>query len=1069
MNNLLSIILTLVFSTLLLGGYEIYSYANGLSKSLSDIDKKLNLAVVTTDIILGEEFHSVSFNANTLSTEERIRHATRLTRFTNESGLDYVYTMIKKDDIIFFVASSLDLKKFRKGVFEDFYWQKYDDAPKELLEVFSSKGEGYAEYINQWGHFRSFFKHKTTKKGFDYIVAVDVNIADLEKVKRSVLTSALINFVILFAILGLCFYLLNRINKVIYLSDRRKDLALSAGSVGIWEWNIDSGALFLSPSIFQSLNLPNHLVPKSIDDLIKIIHPDDIDIFKSRITDTISSSRESAIEEDFEMRLLLIKNEVAWLSLKGKTLKWKNNGAPSLRAGVIENISKLKQANIKIEKSLQKTKEREEFITLLVNNMPDLISYKDSSGVYQLCNTPFEDVFDRPINSIVGSTDENFFPMHIANLLRENDLQALNSDCEIVVKEWITYQRSDVSKLVETKKIRINPLLSGNPGILSIGRDITEIYTLLTELNKFKRFANYSRQGFLITSLAGDVQYLNAKAFNLFELPDNIYTDAILTDLNVYSEVFIEKLKSKILNNVINGTEWVGEVNLNQSEQVTPTIHTIFIIRNDKGTPIHLGIIVTDISEQKAIEEKLTLETERAEQASKSKSMFLANMSHEIRTPLNAVIGFSQILNEEPSLEVNAKAYVNKIYKAGQRLLNLINDILDLSKMESGKLSLSPTHFNFLQELNEVYSLFTDSAKTRGLSYSHSFDISSDVVVFSDKQKLNQILINLISNAVKYTDSGNVSFEVTHRENDFQLRIIDTGKGMSQSELDTLFTPFQQGVLGENSGGGTGLGLSLTQSLVHMMGGVINIGNRVGGGTECIVTLPLEYSLQANAIEGSSSLVKYKLTSPVRTVVVDDDEDSLNVLTLMLTRIGFEVIAFSNALEAKSYILENKCGIIFTDIRMPEISGMDLLACISKELPQAYCIAVSASSLDHEQQHYIDLGFTSFVSKPVETVELVKVLLTLPTLSLVEIEREPCTSKEAIDDLNPKIDKSTSLCFLNIESALTLGDYDEAERLLSDVSPQFQGSPIISLIREKLKSYSGDEVLKIIAQLRAGA
>ncbi|MFM2346530.1 MAG: hypothetical protein RL654_1283 [Pseudomonadota bacterium] len=413
--------------------------------------------------------------------------------------------------------------------------------------------------------------------------------------------------------------------------------------------------------------------------------------------------------------------------------------------------------------------------------------------------------------------------------------------------------------------------------------------------------------------------------------------------------------------------------------------------------------LAAEVDERRRLEDDLRQASRQAHQASQAKTMFLANMSHEIRTPLNAVIGYTQILLEDRALAAPAQQRLQIILQAGQRLLRLINDVLDLSKIEAGGLQLHPAPFDLRQEIDEIARLFTERASTRGLTLDCRIDLSTQEPVRGDRTKIGQIVMNLLGNAVKFTEQGRIGLEVGREGAQVHVRVSDSGPGIAPEELTQLFSPFRQGLAGIDKGG-TGLGLALARHMAVAMGGTLEIDSVPGQGTQARLSLPLPPEAAAGAVAASPvpagtvpGTERLDPATPVHAVVVEDDAHSRDILVHLLGRLGCRVETAHDGLQGLRLISQTQPDIVFTDIRMPVLDGLRMLAQLharAATLQQAVppVVAVSASSLEHERRHYIEQGFSDFVGKPYAFDEIHRMLAQHAHARFVAAPPEPTPS-----------------------------------------------------------------------------
>lgn len=389
-------------------------------------------------------------------------------------------------------------------------------------------------------------------------------------------------------------------------------------------------------------------------------------------------------------------------------------------------------------------------------------------------------------------------------------------------------------------------------------------------------------------------------------------------------------------------------------------------VRDELGNPIGILGIGRDIAAQKEAERQLSIAKETAEEATRAKSRFLANMSHEIRTPLNAVLGYTQLLMRDEKFTGNQRERLALILTSSQRLLGLINDILDLSKIESGVLNLRRDYFDLHQEVVDIQTIMHERATTKGLQLITQIDLPAPYIVQGDRQKIGQILLNLLGNAIKFTPQGSVSLQVMPlAEHKIEFVIGDTGPGIAEKEMADLFAAFKQGQAGEDAGG-TGLGLALSRHLAEGMGGSLQLSSVLGQGTLAYLILPL--ASQNIVLEQQPQKAMHHLEpgSHCRTLVVEDDPASGEILVDLLRQIGCETLFARDGHEGLLQCASHSFDIIFTDIRMPGINGLEMLRRLRAQpgYQTTPIVAVSASSLEHERAFYLAEGFQDFIGKP---------------------------------------------------------------------------------------------------------
>ena len=394
---------------------------------------------------------------------------------------------------------------------------------------------------------------------------------------------------------------------------------------------------------------------------------------------------------------------------------------------------------------------------------------------------------------------------------------------------------------------------------------------------------------------------------------------------------------------------------------------------------------------------------QHAEAASRAKSQFLANMSHEIRTPLNAVLGYTQLLIEDRRQVPEARDRLRVIYGAGQRLLGLINDVLDLAKIEAGALQVHLGPIGLRHELGEIFSLFAPRAEAKGLLLRLDVDLDAEIGLVTDRAKFGQVVLNLLGNALKFTDAGHIVLRAWRADGDTVVEVEDTGPGMDAAELAELFTPFRQGAAGLDKGG-TGLGLNLSRHIAQALGGELTLASEKGRGTTVRLRLPMaevdHVARPSPAFPGGRRLAP---GSAMRALVVEDDAHSRDVLVTLLRGIGCEVVEAVDGAAGLAACLARPVDapfdIVFSDIRMPRLDGLQMLQALradarTRALP---LVAVSASSLEHERRYYVEHGFQDFVGKPYDFGAIHEMLALHAGARLVAPPPEPDAAPPSAD------------------------------------------------------------------------
>ncbi len=453
-----------------------------------------------------------------------------------------------------------------------------------------------------------------------------------------------------------------------------------------------------------------------------------------------------------------------------------------------------------------------------------------------------------------------------------------------------------------------------------------------------------------------------------------------------------------------------------------------------------------DISEMKRLNEQLEEEKERADLASQAKSEFLANMSHEIRTPMNAIIGLSYLAIGEITNPV-AKNYVEKVHRSGQSLLTIINDILDFSKIEAGELGIDSIPFSAIQPLNEVVELMESKASEKQLALHTDFDIPNDLALIGDPLRLFQVVLNLVGNAIKFTEQGHVTIQcrVIGESLDtttLSVSVVDTGIGISNEHKKHLFEAFKQAdSTTTRRFGGTGLGLNISQKLIQAMGSEIHIDSELGKGSCFYFTLELPNASQAEVAKFRTKEAAKTQTvffNGERVLLAEDNELNQDLALAFLKRMNLTVDLAENGQQAVDCVRNNDYKLILMDLQMPIMDGYAATRHIKQIKGDIPIIAMSANAFSEAKQRAIEAGIDDFLDKPImidKAVAKIADYLGASIANDTSQESEPfITSQNSIS----RLETEGEILSLTVIDRSTQGDELLKQKLLSRFNAQAQ-------------------------------
>ncbi|MEO8232999.1 MAG: PAS domain S-box protein, partial [Ignavibacteriota bacterium] len=484
----------------------------------------------------------------------------------------------------------------------------------------------------------------------------------------------------------------------------------------------------------------------------------------------------------------------------------------------------------------------------------------------------------------------------------------------------------------------------------------------------------------VITDPNGNIEYVNPKFKEIsgYSLEDVLGKNPRVLNSNEHPKDFFTNLWSTIAN----GKNWQGEIR-NKKKDGSLYWENAFIspIINADGMITNYVAVKEDITDKKKMIEELIIAKEKAEEMNRVKSSFFANMSHELRTPMVGILGFSEYLMNELKDNPSYFTMVNSINVSGHRLLETLNLILNLSKLEASKVEVNIEAQNIIPLLKESFGFFESAAKKKTIEYSFTIE-QEEIICNVDQLLFSSIFNNLINNAIKFTDSGSVKISVTTDSESVNISVADTGVGISEMKQNLIWEEFRQASEGYNRGfEGTGLGLTIAKKYTDLMNGNITVKSNLGKGTTFNVTFPLSNSTSTqshllNNIELNKAVESIQQNPEIKILYVEDDEISVKYVTTVL-KTFYDVDSANDSDEALSKIKQNKYDAILMDINLRRgMDGVELTNVIRKidgyqSIP---IIAITAFAMGKEQEEFLAKGMTHYLSKPFVKAQLLNLL-----------------------------------------------------------------------------------------------
>ncbi|MEM9121098.1 MAG: PAS domain S-box protein [Cyanobacteria bacterium P01_F01_bin.56] len=834
-------------------------------------------------------------------------------------------------------------------------------------------------------------------------------------------------------------------------------------------------------------------------------------IVASSITEL--SAHDADIEQIPELLNRALKGEV--LQFEWKTRRYADQvtletevslrsaelGNRSVIIAGVRDIGDRKQAEAALQESRNMLK-------LVLDAIPQRVFWKDRDSRFLGCNPAFANDFQLTDKDILDKTDAELPWADEAERYRAADAEVMSTGVA-----WVNYEESLVNGYGELTWIRTSrvPLTNAQGevvGVLVCYEDITERKRLEQEQARLLKILEVSPDHVGMATPDGQVIWNNRQAKQLRGLPPD--TDSTQFPIETYHPQWaIEVVLNQGIPKAIQTGIWMGETALlDANGEEIPVSQTILAHKSETGEIEYLSTTMRDISLLKEAEMALRRSNEElearviertadylaakdaAEAANRTKSTFFANMSHELRTPLNAILGFSQLMGRDPALSTKHLEELKIINRSGEHLLNLINDILEMSKIEAGQVILTATNFELPKILNSLADMLRLKAEDKSLQFTISLHPRLPRYIRTDGHKLKQVLLNLLSNAIKFTQTGYVvlraelgtSVSLADRDLKFidktggpitvlRFQVEDSGVGIAADELDLLFEPFVQTRSGRQSQEGTGLGLPISRQFVDLLGGHFEVTSEPGLGSTFAFEMPVQV-MTAAAIEMTEKLPPVIALAPdqpaYRILVVEDSWANRVLLNNLLTDLGFVVQTAVNGQAAIERWQAWQPDLILMDIRMPGMNGHEATQAI-RRLERAAnppthptkIICLTASILETDQPDLAAIGFDDHVCKPIQEAAITQVIAQhLGTRYLYAAAAVRPEHSAAPQRLTSEALQALPLDWIRrFQTAITHLNQDEMLTLIAELSPEHD--EMARLLEVKVQDFDYERLLKL--------
>jgi len=628
---------------------------------------------------------------------------------------------------------------------------------------------------------------------------------------------------------------------------------------------------------------------------------------------------------------------------------------------------------------------KETLLRRYLDHSPALSFIKDEKGRYVYVSHSLLELFKVKAEVVFGKTDFEWLPKELADQFAESDSLVRTTKASMEVIESVP-SASGVIRSIVYKFLFDDG--AGREYIGGIAVDVSERLKAEDLKGQLAAIVDASHDAIIGSSSDGTILTWNKSAERIFGYGAN---EIIGKHFNVLvvpkNTVYVEEILRKVRHGE-DISQREGKCLTKSGTEIDISV-TASPILDEAREVIGISVVARDISQrvemQRALKQTtldLSIARDQALEASNLKSAFVANISHELRTPLSAILGMIELLSST-ELSEEQENFVQTLKSSGQSLLTIVNDVLDLSKIEAGKLDLEYAPFNVIFLMQECASVMAVSAKNKGLLLTTRIDHSIPTFVIGDHERVRQTLINLIGNSIKFTETGEITLALSlqsqyKRSIALKFSVTDTGIGISEEQLGRLFKPFTQ-IDGSASRrySGTGLGLSISKNLVEMMGGSISCQSTLGKGTQFFFTIPFKRCENEANPPGVSTLSKVSINQNLANsliLLVEDNSVLQKLIQMQLSNVGVRAQAVSTGEEALEAIKVSDFDLIFMDCQLPQMDGFAATKVI-REIEASHggytpIVALTAGAMDGDERRCLDAGMNDYLSKPASVRQL---------------------------------------------------------------------------------------------------
>ncbi len=875
-------------------------------------------------------------------------------------------------------------------------------------------------------------------------------------------------------------------------SEERWKFALEGSGAGIWEYNFQTEALFFSVQYEKMLGYTKDELENNSTIWPAIIHPDDFKYFKEYDLEYEQGTRTSHKKE---YRIKRKDGTYIWVLDRGMLISKTDDGKSLRIIGTHTDITEKKLSENKLEN-------QRHFYEQVLNQIPSDIVVFDKDHRYLFIN-PIA-IKDPALRKwMIGKKDEDYCtfrnkPIHIVEGRRGIFNKVLASKKLYAWEETLQNSENET----EYHLRNMFPVLDSNGDVemvIGYGVNISERKKIEEKIRvnekRYRDLFNYSQALICTHDKNGIILSVNPSICEALGYSrDEMVGNSLLQFVPIQFEEFQQTDYYDLL--------WAE----GKRSGVIPAIHKNgkkifllfqnYLVEETGEEPYVIGF-AQDITDRIYAEKELQVAKLKTEEVSRAKEIFLANMSHEIRTPMNGILGVANLLSKT-IMNSQQNSYLKLIKESANNLLLIVNDVLDIEKIGSGKIDFEQTAFLLSEKLQNSIQAFQYKAEEKGLQLNFDSRLNKHLVLIGDSYRLHQILNNLLNNALKFTSKGRVLLQVYQISSDADILMIgftieDTGIGIEENKLETVFDPFVQASSDTTRKfGGTGLGLSICKNLVEMQGGSISVESVINQGTKFHFQIPYKLgSIDMVALEDKLP-EDYRQLGNKKILIVEDVELNYFIASQILESWGMEVAIAINGVEAVEMVKNSYFDLVLMDIHMPEMDGIEATSIIrnleGEKFNKIPIIALTANALKGDNHRFFEVGMNDYITKPFTEEKLYTVIskflqpthkpifqkkvdmqfdnsieIMAYTNTLDEVLLYDLTMVEEIGKDNPSFLPKMVFLFLeqvsedlmNMNNATVAQDWITVSRLAHRMKPSIEGMGIFSL-RETIKSLEND-------------